>query len=948
MHRVYSFLCLSFLLCALPYGALADGPAVASGSTTGTIQGGMAGAPNGMAQPLSGVSFSSSSGTAQPASGQTGSFGTAQGTSGFGYQPVPSPLSGIPAPGTPGFSPSSVPHVTTVGSPSGITSATGTPLNCDPTKGDICPGKTVQGVQGQGILGQSILGQGVQGQGVQGQGLLGQGVQGQGLLGQGIQGQGTALPLLLPEVSSIEKSFTDEQVGYDKSQPQIFALSSFTQFGYSFFRPDATGFSPQTDAPVGPDYQIGVGDSLILTLWGSVEGSFELEVNRSGEIVLPKVGKIKVLGASFGQLPDLIRANLSRVIKDYHLTVNMGKLHLIKVYLVGEVRTPGDYTITSLSTLLNALSAAGGPTKNGSLRNIQIKRGGRLVETVDLYEFFLKGDKSRDIRLQPGDTIFVPVIGPVVGIAGNVRRPAIYELKDEKTLRDVIGLAEGINPSGYLQRVQILRVQAHDKKFVSDFNLDPKVPGKLVDDLTSAIKVQDMDLVKIFPIDSSLRGYVRLTGYLLRTGDYALQPGAHISSILLKEYLLPEYYREAGELTRLCPPDYHPEKVFFNVAKALEGDPKNDLELKEFDTLKIFSRWEKERMPMVRIGGEIEQPGEYRLFDKMTVRDLVIQAGNPKLTAYLKNAEISRIKKSGEKVTSYSISINLEEALKGDPASNIPMLPYDELTIRKIPDWTEETDRYITLAGEFVFPGIYPIYKGERLSSVIERAGGFTDKAFLKATKFFRKSLQDEQQKRMDEMIAKTEQDITKKQSELASVASSPDELTATKASLDGLMRTAERLKTAKAEGRMVIQLDKSDAFKGSTYDVELMGGDTLSVPPTPNSVNVMGQVYNPTAFIVVPGQDVSFYLKKAGGANRDAETDDMYIVRADGSVDSRPSHAGFLFFNGFGSVELDAGDTLIVPPQIERTAWMRDIKDITSILGQIALTAGVLIAAGL
>ena len=208
--------------------------------------------------------------------------------------------------------------------------------------------------------------------------------------------------------------------------------------------------------------------------------------------------------------------------------------------------------------------------------------------------------------------------------------------------------------------------------------------------------------------------------------------------------------------------------------------------------------------------------------------------------------------------------------------------------------------------------------------------------------------MQEEQQKRMDEMIAKTETDIAKKQGELSSVASSPEELAATKASLDGLMRTAEKLKGVKAEGRMVLQLSEMAAFKGSAFDVELMGGDSLTVPITPNSVNVMGQVYNPTAFIKVAGGDVSYYLKKAGGPNRDAETDDIYIVRADGSVDSRQSHNEFLFFNRFGSTELHAGDTLIVPEQIERTAWMREIKDMATILGQVALTGGVLVAAGL
>ncbi|HBG05176.1 MAG: polysaccharide biosynthesis protein [Geobacteraceae bacterium GWC2_58_44] len=752
----------------------------------------------------------------------------------------------------------------------------------------------------------------------------------------------------LREPSAIEKSLSEEPLGFDNPQSQKFSLNDLAQFGYSFFRPDSNGFAAQSDAPVGPDYRLGAGDKLILTLWGSLEGSYELEVNRSGEVVLPKVGSLKVAGVSYGELPGLIRGHLGRVLKNFQLSVNMSKLHLIKVYVVGEVKAPGDYNIMSLSTLLNALSAAGGPTKNGSLRDIQIKRDGKLLYGVDLYDFFLKGDKSRDIRLQAGDTVFVPVIGPVAGIAGNVRRPGIYELKGDKSLRELLALAGGINPSGYLQRIQILRVQSHDKKIVSDLSLDPKGAGKPLDELTGSLAVQDMDMVKIFPIDQTLRSYVRLTGYLLRPGDYALPGGARVSQVLLADNLLPEYFQDAAEVTRLCPPDYHPEKLYFHVGKALKGDPEHDLKLQEFDVLRVFSRWEMQEVPKVRINGEVQKPGEYRLFQNMTLRDLVMQAGNAKLTAYLKSAEISRIRTTGEKVISYPINVNLEQALKGDPSQNVVLEPFDEVSVRRIPNWSEETDRYITLKGEFQFPGTYPIYKGEKLSTLIERAGGFTDKAYLKAAKFTRQLVREEQQLRMDELLARTEQDIARKQGELASVATSAEELAATKASLDGLLRTVEKLKTSKAEGRMVLRLSELSQFKGSPYDVELMGGDTLNVPKTPNSVMVMGQVYNPTTFVQLPGEDVSFYLKKAGGPTREAERGEMYIVRADGTLESRQSHGGFLFFNSFASIELDSGDALVVPQRLERTAWMREIKDIATILGQIALTAGVLVAAGL
>ena len=759
------------------------------------------------------------------------------------------------------------------------------------------------------------------------------------------------------EASPLEQSVSATETGSENARPQPYQVSKLRQFGYNFFRPAAVGFAPLSDVPVNDDYPLGPGDRIVLTLWGSVEGTHELEINRSGEIFLPRVGVVKVTGVTFGKLHGVIKASLAKAFKDFDLNVTMGKLRVIKVFVVGEVRAPGDYNLNPLSTLINALSAAGGPLKSGTLRNVQVKRGGEVVETVDLYDFFLKGDKSKDIRLQPGDTIFVPVIGRVAAVAGNVKRPAIYELKDEKNLGDLIGLAEGLLPTGYLQRVQISRVEAHEKNLVADFNVDPKSAGKSLQQILESIKIQDRDIVKVFPIDITLRGHVRLVGYALRPGDYALQPGMRLSQLLLQDNLLPEYYNQAAKITRLYPPDYHQETLFVNLASALAGDPKHDLELKEFDTVKIFSRWEMEEMPKVRVNGEVQRPGEYRLSNNMTVRDLLMEAGNLKITAYLKNAEINRTKRSGEEVSSFPITISLEEAIKGNPKDNLALLPLDELTIRKIPNWAEETERYVSLQGEFRFPGVYPVYKGEKISAVIERAGGFTGKAYLKGAKFTRRSVQEDQQKRMNEVIARTELDLLRKQGELASLASSKEELEATRASLEGLQKGLEKLKGVKAEGRMVIRISPMTEFRNSMYDLELMGGDTLQVPRTPNSVNVIGQVYNPTTLVHIEGKKASYYLHKSGGPDKNAEEDEMYIVKADGSVASRQQTSFGLRWDdeadtwklgSFLSIDLDPGDTLIVPQRLERIAWMREIKDITTILAQIALTAGVMLAAGL
>lgn len=845
------------------------------------------------------------------------------------------------------------------------------------------------------------------------------------------------------ELSHLEKIISSAEKGAENPQPQSSHGAGLSQFGYNFFRPAAPGFSPLTDVPVGTDYPVGPGDRIIVNLWGSVEGTHELEVNRNGEIFLPRVGGIKVWGVTFGKLHGVIKSSLAKAYKDFDLNVTMGKLRIIKVYVVGEVTAPGDYNLTPLSTLINALGAAGGPLKSGTLRNIKIKRGGTTVETVDLYDFFLTGDKSRDIRLQTGDTIFVPSIGPAVGIAGNVRRAAIYEFKDEKTLADLLSLAGGINPTGYLQRIQIARVEAHEKRIISDFSLDPKNAGKPNEDLTGSIKLQDLDLVRIFPIDSTLRGYVRLDGHVLRPGDYALKPDMRIADLIGRDNLLQDHYANAAMLTRLSAPDYQPEKLFINLEKALSGDTAHNLSLQEFDVLRIYSRRDMEETPyvsvsgeiqrpgryqltknqtvsdlvkeagnlkkiaftkkaeirrvkvdgdllkpysiyidldealkgnpqhnialnpldelvikkydmdetrVVRINGEVHRPGEYRLVDKMTIADLVMEAGGLKKTAYNRKAEITRITLQGDSVTSHTVNIDLEKALKGDSAENLPLLQQDTVIIRHIPNWIEETERYVTLKGEFQFPGVYPVVKGERLASVIARAGGFSERAYLRGAKFTRVSIKEIQQKRMNEVIVKAEQDILKKQSELANVASSKEELEATRTALDGLKRTVDMLKTAEAEGRLVIRLDQPEIFVNSSYNVVVQGGDVLEVPPVPSSVNVLGQVYNPIGLVPVNNEDVAYYLAKAGGPTTDANESDIFVVKIDGTVISRQqsSFISSLFFNGFMSETMEPGDTIVVPQDFEKIAWMREIKEITTILGQIALSAGVLIAAGL
>jgi protein involved in polysaccharide export with SLBB domain len=346
----------------------------------------------------------------------------------------------------------------------------------------------------------------------------------------------------------------------------------------------------------------------------------------------------------------------------------------------------------------------------------------------------------------------------------------------------------------------------------------------------------------------------------------------------------------------------------------------------------------------------VVNPGTYDYYPGMSVRDLVTAAGSSKRSAFLDKAELSRVVIAGDKAQSTRLQLDLGKALAGDTAHNLPLQSDDVLIVRGVTDWQDATDKFVTLKGEFRFPGIYSLMKGEKLSSVIERAGGYTEKAYTRGAKFTRRAVRELQQKRLDEFAIKTEKDISQKQTALAALATSKEELESTRATLEGLTKNLERLRGMKAEGRVVMSLPKSGDIKQSDYNLTLESGDVLEIPPYPGVVSVMGQVYNPTTFVYLEGKDVDRYLQQSGGPDSEAETSEMYIIRADGSVYSRKqssfgiqwSQEGrYWSIGSFLSLVLEEGDTLIVPQKIERVAWMREIKDWTQIIANIALTAG-------
>jgi polysaccharide export outer membrane protein len=724
------------------------------------------------------------------------------------------------------------------------------------------------------------------------------------------------------------------------------------QFGYAVFQTPVSTFAPITNVPVGPDYVIGPGDSFTVTLWGRIDARHTLVVDRNGQVILPEVGALKVWGMKFGALESYLYNEISRKFTDFKMSVTMERLRTIQVFIVGEAATPGTYTVSSLSTVINALFAAGGPSKNGSLRKIRLLRNGAEPNQVDLYEFLLGGDRSEDVHLQNGDTVFVPLIGPVVGVAGNVKRPAIYEMIQPMNLRQVLDLAGGVTFAGWLQRVQVERVEDHQRRIVADFNLseqaDPNEQKRALETV-----VRDGDLVKVFSVTAAERNVVYLEGHVVRPGMYEWKPGMRLRDIIASyDVVLPQPNLMAGEIERLVPPDMHPIVIPFNLSRLLAGDDSQNIELASQDTVRVF-RWDQRHIETVRISGMVYEPNEYRLTPQMRVRDLIDRAGGLRKNAYLRDAEITRydVRQSG--VTTERININLELVMSQDPEQNILLHDYDQLVVRPIPDLA--FDRMAQITGEVRFPGTYPIRRDETLSSLIERAGGYTENAYLKGAVFTRKSAKEVQRRRLDQLIQRTEVSMLSGTNEAIGGALDAETAQSQQTVLAAKKELLTKLQAVEITGRVVVKLTPLDDFRNSASDIQLEDGDSLVVPQTPGVVHVVGEVFNETSLLYQKDATVGYYLRRVGGTTDEADDKQVSVIKADGSVVSKSQGGGSLVtwdseynqwsFGGFMGLQLDPGDTIVVPRKLDKFFWLKTTKDITQIVFQIAVAAGVVFA---
>ena len=786
-----------------------------------------------------------------------------------------------------------------------------------------------------------------------------------------------------------------------------------TRFGLNVF--DGQSNDPRAipmDLPAGPDYVVGPGDGIEINLWGGVSQRIFRVVDRQGRLSLPDVGPLLVAGRSLEDVQQAVQQTLRMEYRDISADVSLSRLRTVRVYVVGEVKEPGAYDISSLSTPLNALFAAGGVKADGSLRALKHYRGKRLVEEVDAYDLLLHGVRSHLDRLENGDTLLVPPVGAQVTVDGMVRRPAIYELHGESSLAEVLELAGGVLPTATLRHVEVQRVEAHEKRTMLTLDLSP-AGGEATGGQLDAFKVSDGDAVHIFPIAPYNESAIYLEGHVLRPGRYSYKDGMNFAD-LIGSYkdLLPEPAAHYAEIIRLNAPDFRPSVESFDLAAAL-ARPENAPKIHALDTVRIFSRFDFEPAPSVWVGGEVRGPGKYGTSGQVHLRDAIHLAGGTSPDAALDSAQLFRTQADG---TLKIISVNLGEALAGNPIDNILLEPRDRilvhkvasrvdpptvyikgevakpgrypltanmgpedllrvagglkrtadseraelthytpsdgdraathvevrlsssrsgesnelvtlndgdvLTIRKNPGWSD-IGAMITLKGELEHPGTYGIKPGERLSSILTRAGGFNSEAYPYGAVLMRREVRELEMKAHLQLVER----IKAEETNLKSLPEGDAEQKNQK--LNAMAQTETALTQLQANtpiGRVVVHLESDiKQWRNTSADVAVRDGDVLVVPKRPGYVLVNGQVFHPTAVSYQNGRSAKWYLSQAGGLTQIADKKAVFVVRADGSVLSAKGNSEGFFAGDPLNGTLRAGDMVVVPekaPRIGTRNW--------------------------
>ncbi|MFL2545892.1 MAG: SLBB domain-containing protein [Candidatus Rariloculaceae bacterium] len=719
-------------------------------------------------------------------------------------------------------------------------------------------------------------------------------------------------------------------------------VGGLARFGYDLFedrREEA--LEPDVNVPVPAEYQVGPGDALNVHFFGNTNAEYYLVVSREGSINFPEIGPITVAGLDFATVREVINERVSEQLIGVRASITLGELRTIRVFVLGEVAEPGSYAVSGLSTMTNALFEGGGVTGIGSLRNIQLMREGESVTTLDLYDLLLRGDTSGDARLQPGDVLFVPPIGDVIAVSGEVKRPAVYETLGTETLAESISLAGGLTASADMTNVKLERIVPGRGVTVEelDFGNDDQLQQLL----------QDGDSIRVLPNLDQLENVVLLEGNVQQPGRFQWFPGMRLTDLLHSPELL-KPLSDVGYILvrREIEPNVFIE-VFstdFNAALAAPGGP-DDILLQARDTVHVFNleigrqhvlepliEELRAQVPTVqvvsvaRVGGSVRAAGEYPLEPGMTVSDLIRAGGGLDESAYLIEAELTRYDViNGEYRETELLTVDLAAILNGDSESDLLLNAHDYLNIREVPRWRQQES--VELRGEIVFPGSYPIRQGETLASVLQRAGGLTELAFAQGTIFLREDLREREREQLRTLASRIQGDLA---------ALSLSDPGATQAMSIGQSLVVQ-IQEAQPLGRMVVSLDLIAAGDVS-QDILLKSQDQILVPSLTQAITVLGEVQYSTSHLYEPGLTRDEYIQRSGGLTANADDERIYIVRANGQVEIEQ---GSRWFRRSNSADMRPGDSIVVPLDTDRVRPLVLWTGVTSILYNIAIAVAAI-----
>lgn len=681
-------------------------------------------------------------------------------------------------------------------------------------------------------------------------------------------------------------------------------------FGSELFSTSSLSFQPDLRIATPVNYELGPDDELLISVYGLQEVSFNLTVSPEGSIYIPNVGMIKVAGETVDAATSRIRSRMAGIAYGSlrtgasKLSVSLGKIRSIRVTVLGAVK-PGTYTVSSLSTLFNALYQAGGPSSNGSFREIELLRNNKVERKVDLYQFLLHGSQADNVRLRENDVIRIPVYDTRVEIAGEVRRPGLYELVGKESLSNLIQYASGFTDNAYRASIKVVQVTDKERRIK---DLDAKAYAVYVPLAGDAFEVSR--------ILNRFQNRVTISGAVFRPGVFELTPGLTVGALIRKaEGLREDAFTQRGQVSRLKT-DLSTEIISFDLMDVLEE--KNDVELRREDNVTVSSIFDLRDKHTITVQGEVRKPGTYNYMDSLTLKDIVLQAGGFSDAAYPQKIEIARMIRrdtlsSADARLSDIIEINSLNDLSLS-SSNLPLQPFDVITIRRMPGYLSLQS--VTASGQVQFPGPYVLStRLERISDLMKRAGGLSPEAFADGAYL----------RRRNERTITTDIDQVK-------VEKIQEQLKDTTGALTNSI--------ARPFDQIPLDLTIILANPGKEEDLVLKPGDELFIPRNDEEIAISGEILFPTQVPYRKSKSLKDYVSDAGGFTDNARKPKVYVLYPNGRA---ASTRNYLLFKSYPTIK--PGTQIVVPKIVEKPRSNRSTAETIGIASAVASLAGVVIA---